>query len=262
MATTKQLMQSANNPEMDITDDYGKFKFIKGNRKIIESHVNSLMRAMKKNDLFTPIVVNDKLEVLDGQHRLEARKRLGFIVPYITVRDVGLEHIQELNCNQKGWVVNDYTDSYIELGKKDYEVYKWFRQKFGFSHSVSLTLLCDEYDNYSTSGVDNAKHRSLSAEFKQGDFKVGNLEKAKATAEAILKFKVHYKGVNRRAFVAAMLFLLTRKNFDIDYFYKKLENNPIYIKDVITADNYVDQIEELYNYKKQQKVTLKYSDPK
>lgn len=49
------------------------FKLLAENRPVNEIHVQSLMESFSKDAyLFTLIYVNEKLEIIDGQHRFEA----------------------------------------------------------------------------------------------------------------------------------------------------------------------------------------------
>ena len=58
------------------TTDYGQFKNIEGNRGINLKHVNTLVTSITEKDLQIPIIVDQNMRVVDGQHRLEAYKKL------------------------------------------------------------------------------------------------------------------------------------------------------------------------------------------
>lgn len=65
------------------TNDYSIFKSIMGNRTINLKNVNNIINNIKKNGLLpTVIIVNEKMEVIDGQHRLQALKELNLPVYY------------------------------------------------------------------------------------------------------------------------------------------------------------------------------------
>ena len=61
------------------TMEYDKFKYQIGNREIMENNVKDIIKKIEKNEYDTafPIVVNKNMEIIDGQHRFEALKRLG-----------------------------------------------------------------------------------------------------------------------------------------------------------------------------------------
>ena len=66
------------------TSDYSVFNIMTGNRDVPEIRVRKIKDSIQKNGyIFNPIICNEKMEVVDGQGRLEALKRLGLPVEYI-----------------------------------------------------------------------------------------------------------------------------------------------------------------------------------
>lgn len=242
--------------EIDVTSEYGVFERMPGNRAVDEVHVIKLMEAMRSKDLFVPIIVNTNFEIIDGQHRLEARKRLGLAVPYVVAGNYGLADVQILNARQKKWSIDDFVKSYIELGKKDYEIYQWFRKQYNLPHGVVVALLSK------TPLMSSGTHRQPKETFNTGNFKVVDLMWAKGVAEDLLKIQPHFDHWNNRGFVAALMFCLSKKAFDFKKFLSKLENNPVQLKPCANTDLYIQHIETLYNYRSQEKVSLRYGEDK
>ena len=58
------------------TREYSIFKTIEGNRNISLLHLNRLRESMLEKHLFTVIVVNENMEIIDGQHRFTISKEL------------------------------------------------------------------------------------------------------------------------------------------------------------------------------------------
>ena len=56
------------------------FKKIKGNRIVNKSNLNAIITSMEQQQLVSPIMINEKFEIIDGQHRFEACKELGLPV--------------------------------------------------------------------------------------------------------------------------------------------------------------------------------------
>lgn len=229
--------------------DYNLFKKLEGNRPVNEAHVRKLMLSMRKKDLQVPIMVNPNMEVIDGQHRLEARKRLILPVYYFIGGEYGLQEVQALNTQNKKWNVEDYLQSNLQLGNKEYEVYQWFRKKYGFDHSVSLQLLSGDF-----------RGKEQHDAFNLGLFRANKFQEAKATAEMLIQIEPFYKNFRRRSFVKAILKVLDLKVFDFKKFLQKLEIQPTALKDCATWEQYLDLIEEIFNYRSQTKVSLKYGD--
>ena len=109
------------------TYDHDKFKILKGNRSVKKSHVQNLKKSLSEDYLFTLILVNEKLEVIDGQHRLQALKELNLPVNYIIIKGYGVEEVKRLNINNIDWTKDNYLHHYCDLGFKNYILYRDFK---------------------------------------------------------------------------------------------------------------------------------------
>lgn len=102
------------------TNDYNKFKKLEGNRdakaarKVIQS-IETVGYVM------SPILVNEKMEVIDGQNRLEALRQLNLPVHYIVQSGIGLEECRSMNTGRSNWTTVDYVYSFAEAGNKSYQ---------------------------------------------------------------------------------------------------------------------------------------------
>lgn len=87
------------------TQDYDKFVYNQKNRNINEAHVTALKRSIRKNDLLfaQPILVNEKYEVIDGQHRLQAAMKLNRPIYYIIKKGLTIDDAITLNVSTKNW---------------------------------------------------------------------------------------------------------------------------------------------------------------
>jgi hypothetical protein len=235
--------------EIEVTSEYDVFERMPGNRPVDEHWVAYLMRKMAKKDLKVAIQINQNFEVVDGQHRLEARRRLGLPVYYYVINDLDLEDVQEMNASVKKWTLSDHVDSFIELGKKDYEIYKWFKQQYTLPHQTAVQLLMGVADSKNTRNI-----------FISGSFKVADLEKAKATATMLSRLQDYFSHWNNRNFLSAMLFALNKKGFDFERFMKKLELNPTSLKPQASIEMYILHIEDIFNYRTANKISLRYGE--
>ena len=50
------------------TKNYSMFKKVRGNRDVDPTHVARIVKLIAQRDTKNPIIVNKKMEVLDGQH--------------------------------------------------------------------------------------------------------------------------------------------------------------------------------------------------
>ena len=85
------------------TKNYGIFKFRNDNRVVNPTHVKKLSEKMK-NIGWIPgsyVVINEKGEIIDGQHRVTAAMSVGVPISYTIERKSNFDTIRSLNQNQK-----------------------------------------------------------------------------------------------------------------------------------------------------------------
>lgn len=234
------------------TTDYFLFKPLGGNRSLNKIHLKRLKDSIAKNYLFTFILVNENYQIIDGQHRFECIKELGLPLNYVVCKGYGLNEVQILNQNSKNWNYDDYLEGYIDLGYKDYILYKEFKEKYKFDHNSTLILL-SKPNQLSNQNQDHV------IEFREGKFKVLDYHYAEGIAKKIWLLNGLYDGFLRRSFVFAMIRLLKNPEFELTEFITKLKLQPSALTDCTTTDQYITIIEEIYNYKRREKVNLRYS---
>lgn len=253
MPATQGMKLSMN--KVYTTRDYGQFKKIKGNRPEKESHVRYLMKEIKNDGLRVPILVNSKMQVADGQHRVEACKRLRVPVQFIWIGDgVDLIDVQRLNASQKPWSNDDFCDSFIALGNKHYENYKAFIARHRFPHDTSVLLLM--FGISAPPGTFKVKPT-----FQGGLFEVRQLEVAEETVQKVRQLEGLFPSWKQAMFLKALLNVARHKNFNWSRFITKAKAHPKMLQTCGSIDQYIDMIEHLFNYRvtPTEKVTLRYA---
>lgn len=227
------------------TTDYTAFNYLEGNRNLNKLNLERLKKSISEELLQIPIIVNEKFEIVDGQHRFEACKQLEKPIYFIEVKGYNLQHVHSLNAINKKWNFEDYLDGYANMGNQDYIITRKFRKKYGFGSAETLSMLSGE--RVLTRGADLQ-------EFYDGKFKVTSYADAIKKAERITMCKQYYDGFKRRSFVLAMLRLLKDKRFDFDTFLRKLKFQSTKLVDCTNITQYLIVIEDIYNYKNRKKV--------
>ena len=223
-----------------MTNDYSIFKNIEGNRNINKVHLKRLKASIEEKHIMVPIIVNQKYEIIDGQHRFQSAKDLRKPVYFIKIHGLELPDIHRLNTNLKNWQADDYLAGYCELGLEDYLVYRDFKEKYGFGHDETKALLVGTL----SSDGNQVDH------FRNGTFKVRDLKTAEKNAEKIIMIGQYYDGYRRRAFVKAMLQLFSNKDYNHAEFLNKLSYQSRSLVDCTNYKQYITLIEEIYNYKR------------
>lgn len=228
------------------TTDYFLFKSIDGNRNKNLLHINRLKKSMSQNYLFTVIIVNEKYEIIDGQHRFEVIKELKLPLYYIICEGYGLNEVHILNQNSKTWNADDYLTGYCNLGYEDYIKYRDFKNMYKLGHNETMAIL---------SGAQVSSHID---KFYTGQFKIEDFEKSCSIVDKLLLIEPYYNGIRRRSFVYAFIQLLKNDNFEFTEFIQKLKQQPTAMVDCTTTTQYVSLVEEIYNYRRKVKVNLRY----
>ena len=223
-----------------MTNDYSKFSYISGNRDVNDLHIKRLTQSMKEKYITVPIIVNEKHQIIDGQHRFQSAKQLGKPVYFIKVNGLKLQDVHRLNTNTKNWTADSYLDGYCKLGKKEYIIYRDFKEKFGFGHNETQALL----SNLTRMGGNKNE------QFKDGNFVVVDYDLAVRNAEKISMCSKYYDGYKRRSFVYAMLDLFNNEDYSHPEFLNKLSFQSIKLQDCTTVDQYLTLMEEIYNFKR------------
>ena len=238
------------------TKNYEIFNKLQGNRAVNHANKERLKDSFKKNYVISPILVNENLQIIDGQHRLQAAKELGLPVYYIISKGTGLKEVQVLNVNQKNWAIDDYVDGYIDMGKDNYRIYKTFRKQFNLPATQTIEIL--EGSSSSGSKKDKVNFKNHVHNFKNGNLKIKNLKESERVAKAISSCSPFYEGYKRKTFVAAMMGILKKDNFEIDTFLYKLSKYNNLMQDCVNVTAYTELIEEIYNYRNRNKINLRF----
>lgn len=232
------------------TLNYDMFKKQEMNRNIVESNVIRIMDSIKARNLleYRPIEVNESLEVIDGQHRLEACKRLKIAVFYIIKESMSMEDNVRLQTQQLNWKKEDYLDYFCKLGNDNYIKLKEFARK----NNISVTAACNLFSKGAGGG-------GLIRQFKEGRF-VFFSEKEFETSlvlERLHEFIAYVKtktGQDVRylssiAFMRAFVYFQNTKTVDIDIFFKKLPYKLDCVRPCARIVDYMNMLRSIYNWK-------------
>jgi hypothetical protein len=235
--------------QVHTTTDYFMFKPIDGNRNKNLLHIKRLQKSMAENYLFTIITVNENYEIIDGQHRFEVIKELKLPLNYVICKGYGLNEVHILNQNSKTWNADDYLAGYCKLGYSDYVRYKVFKEKYDLPHNICVPILSGFASNTPESGI---------KDFYNGNFKIKSWKQAIDFADNLSLFSSLYQGYKKPKFIFALLQLMKKEKFELIEFISKLRLQPSSMIDCQTTSQYINLIEQIYNYKRREKVNLRY----
>lgn len=229
------------------TNDYSIFRKMNGNRGVDEKRVNGLMKSIRKIGwISNPIIVNKKMEVVDGQGRLEALKRLAMPVEYHIVDGANLEACRVMNTNNKAWKPIDYITSYADSGIKDYQRIKDIVDHY---HVSVDTVILSSGKN--SSGATTEAIRNGTFEFSEDDY--NNACQALDIREKYLSVLDKFGG--RRTTRDKVVFYLVEygkvhPGVDHDKIIEALESCDPHEVYAQNFERLLESIQDVYNYNK------------
>lgn len=103
------------------TENYELFSFRKENREVNYNKVASLKsKLIDDKRQIIPIICNSNMEIIDGQHRFQALKELGWPIMYYIDDAITGADLITINNTQKNWGMLDYIHYYASLDNKTF----------------------------------------------------------------------------------------------------------------------------------------------
>jgi len=231
--------------------DHGMFKRLDGNRPVSELRVKKIIGSIKKVGYVTsPIVVNEQYQVIDGQGRLEALKRLNMPVHYIIVPNVGIDECIAMNMNQSNWTLMDYIGSHAETGNISYMYLLNLIKAYGktLQNKVILYVVTGKIDgNYSY--IKDGRLTCTAEDYNR--------------AQRILSFLTGFTPLFRRVqghneyYYEALAFCFEDPEIDNDRLVEKMTQLQGNLYPVTTILQAFEVLEEIYNNRARKRVYIK-----
>lgn len=190
------------------TNDYSQFKSLEGNRTLTNERVNKIVESINKvGCLLSPILVNEKMEVIDGQGRLGALERLKLPVLYMIQEGIGVKECQQMNIHQSNWTTYDYILSYAMLGDENYKRLQSLVDKFR-ELPIDVVVLsatnCTAYGGKSNKRLKEGKLKISEEDYERARWELDYCEKVRQVAKTI--------GGNKRPFYVAVMYAYKNLN--------------------------------------------------
>lgn len=237
MEQTQKIQDTA----MYKTRDYHEFKFLSYNRQLDEKRVSELSESIRKHGFLMPILVSEEMEVADGQHRLEAAKKLNVEVSYIKY-NISSEHlpllISKLNSLSKNWKYDDYYLMWLKRGKNTYIWLGDIIKKYDITFQELYFLISSGNGKFH----EKFKEGTLELTETQKERIIGHCEKFKK----IINFSESFKNFNV-IFRKALLQIVKNPDYSEERMIRKLENNAGSLLNCVSQIDFLLQLESVYN---------------
>lgn len=236
---------------MPSTIDYNMFKTTGYNRAINQNNVNRLIKSISAHNMLEqhPIIVNENFEVIDGQHRLAACRKLK-IPCYFTVAE-GYKPIDMilLNTNSLQWLARDYLNYFVAQGNINYIYLRDLQLSTGRPLSFILAL------------CGYGSHKGAYTKFNEGKFiyptgdRLDAMLKVKDNAQEVINLmrrciKSTNNFTNTTMFNKAIVCFCSAKDFEVQVMLDKIPLRPDWIRHSGSCDEILKSFYEVYNFKK------------
>lgn len=231
------------------TKNYNIFKLVKGNREINETHVKTLMEEISKMNLLhiQPILVTKDMEVIDGQHRLEAARRLGIPVCYQIVEGDAKDLMTSLNIH-KPWGLKNFVSVFAEKNLLPYKRILEVSDKFSITPAVLSRLFPPK--KYGDKDYIAKYFRNGEYDYYITDKDVEKLGEMKVCLQSFKDFFSWPKAaMNRHYILIAVFHFLKRKDVTLDSFLRRIAMYPSSTDVPFTTLGMKKLLVNIYNWK-------------
>ena len=236
------------------TQDYNVFNYINGNRNIIPKNVLKLAQDIRQKGQIDAVLVDDKMFVLDGQHRIAACKKLRLPVKFVIAPTNGLsklEYVKSVNTVRRNWDWRQYLDMYCIMENAHYINYRKLLNRYNFDHTAMLSVV-----SFSAQ-MEGSRPGTL---FNKGELKIKNIESVIDRLDNISQYwnkvsriyaSVPNKNKNKPSskLVKAFIKLMKHPKFDHGIMLQKLNNDIRGLLGINSIDGFVGELTKIYNYR-------------
>lgn len=245
-----ELTHVESSTKIYFTTEYGRFKFMKGNRDLVESKIKKIIKAIGDGiDVlkYSPIIVNKDMEIIDGQHRFAVSKQLKQNVYYVIKEDADLSIVPAINSNSSKWRTADFLASYVDLGKVAYKSLQAFLDSFP---KTSISTAAKMFHAGSINAPD-----AMEA-FKDGLLSTEHLDTAYDIAEMLKDFEPYMDNPFSGRMFRVMATLKDNGKYDHQLMLKKLEASGKRIEDIGSPKTIIGQMELIINHHSQKRIII------
>lgn len=230
-----------------MTNNYELFTYQPHNRDISQPHVGRIIKSIEEINLSAefPIKVNDKYEIIDGQHRFEAWKRLGLPIYYLksNIKPADTDKaIIAVNANQKQWSAFEFITYWSKKGNTVYTDILNCAVAYRLPINCAVCLVTNQ-------------SRVSSKDLKNGTLKAGKIPYYEIGV-CINDFHEIFPHSRGHYFIRAFLILYKSKYYNHKRHFEKFVLNRYKLKRCADKAQYLAMFEDILNWHSQKKISL------
>ena len=226
------------------TTDYDMFKEMPFNRDVTERRVAKLVASFSEKEILNPIVVNEYCEIVDGQGRYEALKKMGRPIKFVVAYGADINDCRRMNIYNTNWSWGDYINSYAKAGNPNYIRMQSCTEKSGLSYRMVLSL----------AGKSDGGGGEWSTNYRLPN---GLLEFTEENVEQVLQFVNMFKDIKaalsvpklNETLMKALKVAFLTDGYDHKRMIKKCEYCRSNFRQMIGLEDMLIELSRVYNFK-------------
>lgn len=229
--------------EVHTTTNFSIFKKLEGNRDVEKGRAKTIQQSISENGYVgAPIVVNEKMEVIDGQGRLKACEELSVPIPYIIVPGLTVRECMVLNRNTRNWKDIDYVRSYAHQGKTSYMRLLKLVERYGHGPQVAIYASKNKRVGGGTGSGSSLRNGTL--ELSEEEYKRG--EETLSKIEPMMGY-VKSSSVHTQALTIALCYAVNNKDVKYERLLETVATRHLLLKPYTVITDILDDLSEKYN---------------
>ena len=227
------------------TYSYDRFRLLDGNRDT--GHFKKLVKSiMEIGVLYQPILVNENFEIVEGQGRFFAMKKLEKPILYVMQNGIGIKECRFLNSCSTNWQMGDYVHSFAvgEDSKPDYMYLEQLQKEF---RDFGIRTIYGAAANRNVVGGGRITNnlKSGNVEITQEDY-----ERGREVLSYLGLFDFLNKAVQGRieCVHSALIYCFNNETVDNDYLLEKVSKYYSTIPPIANVSQAVSELERIYNF--------------
>lgn len=234
--------------------DYTKFKKLSDNRDVLSTRLSKIVASFSVKQILNPIIVNEKMQIIDGQGRYEALKKLGRPIQYVIADGANNDDCKRMNRYNTKWSSLDFAKSYASSGNENY---------------INLLKACSQSTYPITRCIRLANHATYKSHSGENVIESGKLIFTEEDIEKVLKYKaliteiqdalVLSKRIND-AFVISVSVMAEFKGYNHKHMIENCKKQKNSFNLISGIEGMLKEFERIYNYRVPVNQRLYFSD--
>lgn len=226
------------------TSDYSLFKMLEGNRDI--NHAEKVGKSIDTIGLLPiPIIVNEMMEIFDGQGRFEACVKRNLPIYYMIIANLRMNDVRNLNSCSTIWKSDDYVKSFA-IGEDRKESYIYLQALRNRYPQFSYKILC-------MATVNAYGEHQIRRDIKNGDFECdeSGYNQALNILDWLSQFTEYIDKIPGKSdyMNCALAYAYGNESVDNDYLLEKFKKRYASVPEIASVRGSIESIEKLYNYR-------------